>query len=168
MIAPVLVFKLAPPGSAPDCTAKLVAFVAATVKLIVPPFATVPKLPAAVVHAGASDTVSKAVPDLHAIPSLFSRLKKYVPSTGRVKFAVTEVALVNVTEFAVTIAPVDELIASTKGGVELSLKFVPVITTFVAVFSITVGLIDEIVGKVTASPKVKVATPLDALATFKT
>ena len=54
MIAPVLVFKLAPPGSAPDCTAKLVALVAATVKLIVPPFATVPKLPAAVVHAGAS------------------------------------------------------------------------------------------------------------------
>ena len=108
--------------------------VAATVKLIVPPFATVPKLPAAVVHAGASDTVSKAVPDLHAIPSLFSSLKKYVPSTGKVKFAVTEVALVNVTEFAVTIAPVDELIASTKGGVELSLKFVPVITTFVACF----------------------------------
>ena len=81
-------------------------------------FATVPKLPAAVVHAGASDTVNKAVPDLHAIPSLFSNLKKYVPSTGNVKFAVIEVALVNVTEFAVTIAPVDELIASTVGGVE--------------------------------------------------
>ena len=120
MIAPVLVFKLAPPGSAPDCTPKLVAFVAATVKLIVPPFDTVPKLPAAVVHAGASDTVSKADPDLTAIPSLFSILKKYVPSTGSVKFAVTEVALVNVTELAVTIAPVDELIASTK-GTELSL-----------------------------------------------
>ena len=120
MIAPVLVFKLAPPGSAPDCTAKVVAFVAATVKLIVPPFATVPKDPALVVHAGASDTVNNADPDLHAIPSLFSNLKKYVPSTGNVKFAVTEVALVNVTEFAVTIAPVDELIASTKGGVELS------------------------------------------------
>ena len=38
-----------------------------------------------------------------------------LPSTGRVKFAVIEVALVNVTELAVTIAPVDELIASTKG-----------------------------------------------------
>ena len=68
MIAPVLVFKLAPPGSAPDCTAKLVASVAATVKLIVPPFATMPKLPAAVVHAGASETVSKADADLHARP----------------------------------------------------------------------------------------------------
>jgi len=136
--------------------------------LIVPPFATVPKFPAAVVHAGASDTVNNAEADLHAIPSLFSNLKKYVPSTGKVKFAVTDVALVNVTEFAVTIAPVDELIASTKGGVELSLKFVPVITTFDAVFSIALGLIDEMVGKVTASPKVKVATPLDALATFKT
>ena len=93
VIAPVLAFKLAPPGSDPDCTAKLVAFVAATVKLIVPPFETVPKLPAEVVHAGASDTVSKAVPDLHAIPSLFSSLKKYVPSTGKVKFAVIDVAL---------------------------------------------------------------------------
>ena len=72
------------------------------------------------------------------------------------------------TEFAVTIAPVDELIASTVGGVELSLKFVPVITTFAALLSMTVGLIDEVVGKVTASPKLKVATPLDALATFKT
>ena len=168
VIAPVLVFKLAPPGSAPDCTAKLVAFVAATVKLIVPPFATVPKLPAAVVHAGASDTVNKAEADLAARPSLFSTLKKYVPSTGNVKFAVIEVALVNVTEFAVTIAPLDELIASTVGGVELSLKFVPVITTFVALFSIAVGLIDEIVGKVTGSPKVKDEIPLDILETFIT
>ena len=168
VIAPVLVFKLAPPGSAPDCTAKLVASVAATVKFIVPPFATVPKFPAAVVHAGASDTVNNAEADLAARPSLFSTLKKYVPSTGNVKFAVIEVALVNVTEFAVTIAPEDELIASTVGGVELSLKFVPVITTFVAVFSITVGLIDDTVGKVTGSPKVKVETPLAILETFIT
>ena len=168
MIAPVLVFKLAPPGSAPDCTAKLVAFVAATVKLIVPAACAVPKLPAAVVHAGASDTVSKAVPDLHAIPSLFSNLKKYVPSTGKVKFAVTDVALENVTEFADTIAPLDELTASTVGGVELSLKFVPVITTFAALLSMTVGLIDEIVGKVTGSPKVKDEIPLDILETFIT
>ena len=166
MIAPVLVFKLAPPGSDPDCTAKLVALVAATVKLIVPPFATVPKFPAAVVHAGASDTVNNALADLHAIPSLFSNLKKYVPSTGKVKFAVTEVALVNVTEFAVTIAPVDELIASTKGGVELSLKFVPVITTFVAVFSRTLGLIDEIVGNVILSAKDNVPDPLVAITWF--
>ena len=163
VIAPVLVFKLAPPGSAPDCTAKVVAFVAATVKLIVPPFATVPKDPALVVHAGASDTVNNADPDLHAIPSLFSNLKKYVPSTGNVKFAVTEVALVNVTEFAVTIAPVDELIASTKGGVELSLKFVPVIPTILAVVSITLGLIDPIVGNVILSAKDKVPDPLVAI-----
>ena len=70
VIAPVLVFKLAPPGSDPDCTPKP-ASVAATVKFIVPPFATVPKFPAAVVHAGASDTVNIAEADLHAIPSLF-------------------------------------------------------------------------------------------------
>ena len=127
-----------------------------------------PKFPAAVVHAGASDTVNIAEADLAARPSLFSTLKKYVPSTGNVKFAVREVALVNVTEFAVTIAPLDELIASTVGGVELSLKFVPVITTFVAVFSITVGLIDEIVGKVTGSQKVKDEIPLDILETFIT
>ena len=76
MIAPVLVFKLAPPGNDPDCTAKAVAFVAATVKLIVPAAATVPKDPAAVVHAGASYTVSKALPDLTDKPSLFSTLKK--------------------------------------------------------------------------------------------
>ena len=76
VIAPVLEFKLAPPGSDPDCTAKLVALVAATVKLIVPPFETVPKLPAAVVHAGASETVSKADPDLTARPSLLYKIKK--------------------------------------------------------------------------------------------
>ena len=159
MIAPVLEFKLAPPGSDPDCTPKVVAFVAATVKLILDAAATVPKLPAAVVHAGASDTVNNALPDLVAIPSLFSSLKKYVPSTCKVKLAVTDVALVNVTEFAVTIAPVDELIASTKGGVELSLKFVPVIVTAVCVFSITVGLIEPIVGKVTLDPKDNVPDP---------
>ena len=78
-----------PPGKLPDVLAKLVAFVAATVKLTLPAADTVPKLPAEVVHAGASDTVSKAVPDLHAIPSLFSSLKKYVPSTGKVNVATT-------------------------------------------------------------------------------
>jgi hypothetical protein len=159
VIAPVLVFKLAPPGSAPDCTPKVVAFVAATVKLIVPAADTVPKLPAAVVHAGASDTVSKAVPDLVAIPSLFSSLKKYVPSTDIVNVATTVVAFVNDTESAVIIAPVDALIASTKGGVELSLKFVPVIVIAVCVFSITPGLIDEIVGNVTLSEKDNVPDP---------
>ena len=159
-ITPVLELIVTPPGKLPDVLAKLVAFVAATVKLTLPVAATVPKLPAAVVHAGASDTVNNAEDDLAARPSLFSTRKKYVPSTGKVKFAVIEVALVNVTEFAVTIAPVDELIASTVGGVELSLKFVPVITTFVAVFSITLGLIDEIVGKVTASPYANSTIPL--------
>ena len=158
-ITPVLVFKLTPPGKLPDCNAKLVAFVAATVKLTLPAAETEPRLPAAVVHAGASDTVSKAVPDLQAIPSLFSNLKKYVPSTGNVKFATTVVAFVNVTEFAVTIAPVDALIASTKGGVELSLKFVPVIVTAVCVFSITPGLILDIVGKVILSAKDNVPDP---------
>jgi hypothetical protein len=163
VIAPVLAFKLAPPGIDPDCTAKLVAFVAATVKLIVPAADTVPKLPAEVVHAGASDTVSRAVPDLHAIPSLFSSLKKYVPSTDIVNVATTVVAFVNDTESAVTIAPVDALIASTKGGVELSLKFVPVIVTAVCVFSITPGLILDIVGKVILSAKDNVPDPLVAI-----
>jgi hypothetical protein len=163
VIAPVLAFKLAPPGSDPDCTAKLVAFVAATVKLIVPAADTVPKLPAEVVHAGASDTVSRAVPDLHAIPSLFSSLKKYVPSTDIVNVATTVVAFVNDTESAVTIAPVDALIASTKGGVELSLKFVPVIVTAVCVFSITPGLILDIVGNVILSAKDNVPDPSVAI-----
>jgi hypothetical protein len=158
-ITPVLELIVTPPGKLPDVLAKLVAFVAATVKLTLPKAATVPKLPAEVVHAGASDTVSKAVPDLHAIPSLFSSLKKYVPSTGKVNVATTVVAFVNDTESAVTIAPVDELIASTKGGVELSLKFVPVIVIAVCVFSITLGLILDIVGKRTLSEKVKVPDP---------
>ena len=153
-------FILAPPGSDPDCTAKLVAFVAATVKLTLPKAATVPKLPAEVVHAGASDTVSKAVPDLHAIPSLISSVKKYVQSTDIVNVATTVVAFVNDTESAVTIAPVDALIASTKGGVELSLKFVPVIVTAVCVFSITPGLILDIVGNVVLSAKDNVPDPL--------
>ena len=159
----MLEFKLTLPGKLPDVLEKLVASVAATVKLTLPPFATVPKLPAAVVHAGASDTVNIAEADLHAIPSLFSNLKKYVPSTGKVKFAVTDVALENVTEFAVTIAPVDELIASTKGGVELSLKFVPVITILAALLSITVGLIPVIVGNAILSAKDNVPDPLVAI-----
>ena len=69
----------------------------------------------------------------------------------------------NVTEFAVTIAPVDELIASTKGGVELSLKFVPVMTTLAALLSITVGLIPVIVGNVILSAKDNVPDPLVAI-----
>ena len=104
------------------------------VRLIVPklpPALNVPSDPAFVVHAGASDTVSKAVDDLVANPSLFSTRKKYVASTAIVKVATISVALVNDTLSAVIIAPDDECIASTKGGVELSLKFVPVIVTAV-------------------------------------
>ena len=40
----------------------------------------VPNVPEAVTHAGASLTVNKAVALLTALPSLFSTLKKYVPS----------------------------------------------------------------------------------------
>ena len=166
MIAPVLALILTPPGKLPDDLAKLVAFVAATVKLTLPAAATVPRLPAEVVHAGASDTVSKAVPDLQAIPSLFSNLKKYVPSTGKVNVATTVVAFVNDTESAVTIAPVDALIASTKGGVELSLKFVPVSVIAVCVFSTTLGLIELIVGKRTLSEKDNVPDPLVEITWF--
>ena len=57
----------------------------------------------------------------------------------------------------------DALIASTKGGVELSLKFVPVITTLAALLSMTVGLIDEIVGNVILSAKDNVPDPLVAI-----
>ena len=71
----MLALILTPPGKLPDVLEKLVAFVAATVKLTLPVAATVPKLPAAVVHAGASDTVNNALVDLTAKPSLFSALK---------------------------------------------------------------------------------------------
>ena len=40
-------------------------------------------------HAGASETVSNAEELLTAFPSLFSILKKYVPSTGKVNVATT-------------------------------------------------------------------------------
>ena len=73
---PTPVFKVAPPGNAPDVTAKLTASVAVKVKLKVPPFATVPKEPDPVTHAGASDIVNNAVAVRAAKPSLFSNLKK--------------------------------------------------------------------------------------------
>mgnify|MGYP006921966220 CR=1 FL=1 len=73
---------------------------------------------------------------------MFSTLKKYVPSTGKVNVATIWVALVNVILSAATIAPV-ELIASTWGT---DIKFVPVIVTAVCVFSITDGEIELIVG----------------------
>jgi hypothetical protein len=75
-ITPDEVFKDVPPGSDPDCNAKLVAFVAATVYEIEDPAAFDPKDPADVVHAGASETVNNAEDDLTALPSLFSTLIK--------------------------------------------------------------------------------------------
>ena len=89
--------------------------VAATVATVPEKFpAIVPNDPAPVVQVGASETVSKALELLPALPSLFSTRKKYVPSVGKVKFAVIDVALVYVTVFAAIIAPV-EAIASTCG-----------------------------------------------------
>ena len=76
------------------------------------PAATLPKLPALVLHVGASDTVSNADELRAAKPSGFSTLIKYVESVPIVKFATAVVELVNETEFGVKIAPV-ELIAST-------------------------------------------------------
>ena len=84
---------------------------------------------------------------------MFSTLKKYVPSTGKVNVATIWVALVNVILSAATIAPV-ELIASTWGT---DIKFVPVIVTAVCVFSITEGDIEPIVGFVSAGKFVKLA-----------
>ena len=75
-ITPDEVFKDVPPGNDPDCNAKDVAFVAATVYDIELPAAFDPKDPAAVVHAGASETVNNAEDDLTALPSLFSTLIK--------------------------------------------------------------------------------------------
>ena len=75
-ITPVPEFKETPPGKVPDVFEKDVAPVAATVYEIEVPEAFVPKDPADVVHAGASETVSKAEPDLTALPSLFSTLIK--------------------------------------------------------------------------------------------
>ena len=109
-------FNVRPPGKEPDVTAKDVASVAVIV--IVPTFSPaskLPRLPAAVCQAGASETVNKAVPDRTARPSLFSTRRKYVPSTGKVNVATIVVALVKETESADTMAPVEELVASTKG-----------------------------------------------------
>ena len=62
VIAPVEVFNDTPPGNDPDCTAKLVAPVAATVYETELPAALLPSDPAEVVQAGASETV-KTAPD---------------------------------------------------------------------------------------------------------
>ena len=122
--------------------------VATTVATVPEKFpAIVPNDPALVVHVGASDTVSKALELLPALPSLFSTLIKYVPSVGKVKFAVIDVALVYVTVFAAVIDPL-EPIASTCG---MDTKFCPVITTFVAVLGIAEGLIEDTTGFTSAA-----------------
>jgi len=88
---------------------------AATVATVPEKFpAIVPREPELVVQTGLSDTVSKAVFDLTALPSLFSIRKKYVPSVGNVSVATIVVALVKLTASAAVIAPVVE-IASTVG-----------------------------------------------------
>ena len=116
VIAPVDVFKDAPPANEPLAIEYAIVESpdADIVAEILPPAEKVPRVPDAVFHVGASETVSNAELDLTARPSLFSILKKYVPSVVRVKFATRVVALVNVTEFAEVIAPVVE-IASTCG-----------------------------------------------------
>ena len=139
---------------------------AATVATVPEKFpAIVPNEPAAVVQPGASDTVKSADPVLAALPSLFSTLIKYVPSTVKVKFAVIDVALENETELAMVTAPV-ELIASTCGT---DTKLVPVITTLVASFVIVDGLIPEIVGLVSPTvtePPRETAEPLIVIDEF--
>ena len=152
-----IAFRLAPPGIDPDCTCKTCSICCGNRKVEDPKADIVPKLPALVVHAGASDTVNTAEADLHAIPSLFSSLKKYVPTTGKVKFAVTEVALENATEFAVTIALVDELIASTKGG---NLFKICTSNYNVCCSVFNNAWTNTIIGKETPSAKDKVPDPL--------
>ena len=63
MIAPVEEFKLAPPGIEPLTTeyAIVLSPVAETVKLILPPAETLPKLPAEVDQVGSSLTVKIAL-----------------------------------------------------------------------------------------------------------
>ena len=139
---------------------------AATVATVPEKFpAIVPNEPAAVVQPGASDTVKSADELLAALPSLFSTLMKYVPSTAIVKFAVMDVALENETELAMVTAPL-EAIASTCG---IDTKLVPVITTLVAVFSIVDGLTPVTVGLVSPTvtdPPRETAEPLIVIAEF--
>ena len=138
-------FKDNPPGKAPDVIAKEAASVAEIV--IVPTFApalNVPRDPAAVVHDGSSETVRTA--DVcTALPSGFSMYKRYVPSTGKVNLTVICDAELKATSSADTLAPVDELIAVTRGT---DTNVPPAITQVVCAFVITFGVIDENVGLV--------------------
>ena len=67
-----------------------------------------------------------------------------MPSTGNVKLAVIDVALVKVTVFATMIAPLVD-IAFTVGT---DTKFVPAMTTFVAALVIVLGVTPDTVGLV--------------------
>ena len=72
-ITPVDVFKDKPPGNEPDCNAYVIVWppsVATTVEEIDDPPAKVPRVPAAVVQTGPSETVN-AEPELTASPSGF-------------------------------------------------------------------------------------------------
>ena len=163
---PTPLVKVNPAVTEPVVTANEVASVAVKVIVLIAWVPSkLPKLPDDVVQAGASETVSKAVELLTALPSLFSILIKYVPSVGKVNVAVIDVALVNVILSAAVIAPV-ELIASTWGTLT---KFVPVIVIAVAVLSITVGDIDEIVGLVSPTvtlPPKETAEPFIVIDSF--
>ena len=157
VIAPVDVFKDAPPANEPLAIeyARVESPDADIVAEILPPAEKVPRVPDAVFHVGESDTVSNAELDLTAKPSGFSTLIKYVPSVVKVKLATIVVALVKVTEFAVIIAPLLD-IASTFGT---DTKPVPVIVTLVAVFSIVLGDILETAGFVVVDWSVKLKVP---------
>ena len=155
---PEPVFNDRPVGKDPDCTAKDVALVAVIVIVeIVDPAPNEPKLPAEVTHAGASETVNTA-PVCTALPSGFSIYSLYVPSTGKVNLAVILVADENDTSSATTVAPVELLIAVTKGT---DTKLVPAIVQVVCVFSIVDGVIELNVGLVSV---VKVIDPPSATA----
>ena len=81
-----------------------------------------------------------------------------MPSTGKVNLAVILVADENETSSATTCAPVELLIAVTKG---IDTKLVPAIVQVVCAFVITEGVIDEKVGLVSV---VKVIDPPRATA----
>ena len=105
---PTPLVKVNPAVNVPLVTANEVASVAVKVIVdIAEPPAKLPKLPAEVTHAGASETVSKAEELLTALPSLFSILIKYVPSTGKVNVATIWLAEVNVILSAAVIAPLE-------------------------------------------------------------
>ena len=92
---------------------------------------------------------------------MFSIYRRYVPSTGNVNFTVICDAELKATSSAATLAPVDELIAVTKGTVT---KLPPAITQVVCVFSIVDGVIDEKVGldsvAIVTDPPRETAEPL--------